>query len=693
NMPGFGKGVDNFYAPMLKLQHDYARDLLTHLNPYTKTRYVDEPAVAIIEINNENGLYREWAQGHLEDMPDPYQREFRQLWNAWLAKHYASTEAIRTAWGEREPIGAEMLKDGDFSDGFSAPWRLELNSGAEATATVANDGPQGEKAVTFHVTKSGGAVWHVQFQQGQLHFESGKPYTLTFWAKADGPSQLNVDARENHAPWMQCSSLNFAVSTAWKQYSYSFVSSITDDNARVGVSGLAARLGNYSFANFSLKPGGGIGLRDGESLGNIDVVRLSGACSGPKQKDWLSFIWDTETTYWSGMTSYLRNDLKAKPLIMGTAIGYSPSPIQAEMDIVDNHSYWMHPSFPGNPWDQENWLVGNTPMTNASDGGTLPSLAIGRVAGKPFTVTEYNHSAPNTYSSEAFLLSAAYGALQDWDGIFIFDYNCRRDDLNERKIPNIFDIDQHPTKMATLPAAAMLFRRGDVQTPKQSIVVAVSPQDIANTHRQSYTVNTYGVDWSYAMRLPVSVALGSKGKTKIPHGLTLTPQGKLQVSVNSELTWDTTVAQQGVMTANTDRSKMVIGSVLRGPFTLGNVCIAPKSNRQNWAAITMTVMEGKGFASKGKILVTATGDVENTNMKWKNADRTSVGRNWGTAPSVVEGIPAEITLPVAASRVQVWALDERGQRGQAVPVTDANGKAAFTISDQYHTLWYEVDIH
>ncbi|HEX2951145.1 MAG TPA: cellulase family glycosylhydrolase, partial [Armatimonadota bacterium] len=160
NMPGFGKGVDNFYAPMLKLQHDYARDLLTHLNPYTKTRYVDEPAVAIIEINNENGLYREWAQGHLEDMPDPYLHDFRQLWNAWLAKHYASTEAIRTAWGEREPIGAEMLKDGNYSDGFSAPWRLELNSGAEATATVANDGPQGEKAVTFHVTKSGGAVWH-----------------------------------------------------------------------------------------------------------------------------------------------------------------------------------------------------------------------------------------------------------------------------------------------------------------------------------------------------------------------------------------------------------------------------------------------------------------------------------------------------------------------------------------------------
>jgi hypothetical protein len=59
-MPDYFKGMDVFYPPIVQMQRDYARDLLTHMNPYTKTRYVDEPALAIIEINNEDGLISTW---------------------------------------------------------------------------------------------------------------------------------------------------------------------------------------------------------------------------------------------------------------------------------------------------------------------------------------------------------------------------------------------------------------------------------------------------------------------------------------------------------------------------------------------------------------------------------------------------------------------------------------------------------
>ena len=55
-MPNYDKGVDNFNPRMIELQRNYARDLLTHLNPYTKTAYVSEPCVAMVEMNNENSL-------------------------------------------------------------------------------------------------------------------------------------------------------------------------------------------------------------------------------------------------------------------------------------------------------------------------------------------------------------------------------------------------------------------------------------------------------------------------------------------------------------------------------------------------------------------------------------------------------------------------------------------------------------
>ena len=59
----FDKGLDHFMPQMIEMQHEYARDLLMHVNPYTGKSYADEPAVALIEISNEDGLIQEWSWG------------------------------------------------------------------------------------------------------------------------------------------------------------------------------------------------------------------------------------------------------------------------------------------------------------------------------------------------------------------------------------------------------------------------------------------------------------------------------------------------------------------------------------------------------------------------------------------------------------------------------------------------------
>ena len=54
-------------------------NLLTHVNPYTKTEYRNEPAIAIVEILNENGI----GQGY--NPPSKfYADELDGLYNAWL---------------------------------------------------------------------------------------------------------------------------------------------------------------------------------------------------------------------------------------------------------------------------------------------------------------------------------------------------------------------------------------------------------------------------------------------------------------------------------------------------------------------------------------------------------------------------------------------------------------------------------
>lgn len=63
--PSRDKGLDNFEPRMIELQKEYARKLLTHVNPYTGLAYTDDPCVAMVEINNENALFRQFFSGKI----------------------------------------------------------------------------------------------------------------------------------------------------------------------------------------------------------------------------------------------------------------------------------------------------------------------------------------------------------------------------------------------------------------------------------------------------------------------------------------------------------------------------------------------------------------------------------------------------------------------------------------------------
>lgn len=76
------KGTSLFDTRLIELQKQYARQLLTHTNPYTGHAYTDDPAVAIVEINNENAI------GVGFRAPSAfYQTEVTAIYNGWLARH------------------------------------------------------------------------------------------------------------------------------------------------------------------------------------------------------------------------------------------------------------------------------------------------------------------------------------------------------------------------------------------------------------------------------------------------------------------------------------------------------------------------------------------------------------------------------------------------------------------------------
>ena len=161
-----------------------------------------------------------------------------------------------------------------------------------------------------------------------------------------------------------------------------------------------------------------------------------------------------------------------------------------------------------------------------------------------------------------------------------------------------------------------------------------------------------------------------------------------------------------MVTVNTPRSKLVIGYGGGITFPLGEVIVQPQMTaQQGFGVWAVTALDGMAAIGQAKRLaIVALGYAHNTGAGWKRyPDRRiagpppegtnlTLGREWGEPPILVEGVPARITLPATSAKVQVWALDARGQRQTALEVRAVNGRPVVDIGPAYRTLWYEVAI-
>ncbi|MFQ6097626.1 MAG: beta-galactosidase, partial [Armatimonadota bacterium] len=100
--PLLGRGAKPyavFDETLISLQKRYAKALLVdHVNPYTGLSYADDPTVCMVELCDENGLFKRLAD--LPSLREPYRTRLRRRWNEWLARRYETTEALRAAWAD-----------------------------------------------------------------------------------------------------------------------------------------------------------------------------------------------------------------------------------------------------------------------------------------------------------------------------------------------------------------------------------------------------------------------------------------------------------------------------------------------------------------------------------------------------------------------------------------------------------------
>lgn len=113
-------------APKLwELRNQVLVELLTHKNSYTGLRYADDPALAVVEMNNEESIFFWNPLGELAS-PTPkkwvrHAQQLREMFAAWTKARYQSDAELKNAWGqlrEGDSISARELK-------LMSPWEVD----------------------------------------------------------------------------------------------------------------------------------------------------------------------------------------------------------------------------------------------------------------------------------------------------------------------------------------------------------------------------------------------------------------------------------------------------------------------------------------------------------------------------------------------------------------------------------------
>ena len=351
------------------------------------------------------------------------------------------------------------------------------------------------------------------------------------------------------------------------------------------------------------------------------------------------------------------------------------------MDFVDAHAYWDHPHFPRRQWDMKDWEIKNKPMVDDPAGATLWGLAATRVRGKPFTVTEYNHAAPNEWQAECVPMIVAYAALQDWDAVFLFDYSGNAN-YRKQQTENFFSIEGNAAKMAPLPLAARAFLTGDLQPLAGSLVVQPEPREMLDTasryffQQWPFLRDVAHVKWEDALTNRLSVWFVTK------------PLGPNTRPADGRIRWTAAGPGTGRFVVADPAAAVFVGFAKGDvPVDLGPAVKLTKLDSPFATIQLVPAQPGKTIADADRLLISAVARQQNTDQKW-DEKRTGLSDRWGKPPERVEVVRGE--LSIATTRpAEVWALGPDGKRTRQIPAAVKDGRLTVPLGAE-PTLWYEV---
>lgn len=377
------------------------------------------------------------------------------------------------------------------------------------------------------------------------------------------------------------------------------------------------------------------------------------------------FLNDLERRFDVDMIQHLR-DLGVKVPIATTSSwgldGLSSLPALTSGDVIDVHSYGGSGQLEKNP------------LTTA---GIIDWIAAGQVTGKPLTVTEWNNEpfpAPDRHSLPLYVAGTA--SHQGWDALMQYAYS--QEPLSGAWVTaGNWHSYNDPALLATLPAAALLYRRGDVSEANTTYVFAPTPATLFNqsiTPANSALLRTAMEKGKLQIAMPQTPELPwlQTGPVASNAQVFHDPDQSLLDANASEATTDTGELKrnwkQGIYTINTPRTQLASGWIGGESISLGNIQVQAKT--ANASVVVQSLSDAPLGKSEDLMISLGTRAIPKEDEK---------------TPFYVEPLEGTLTIQAPAG----LTLFTQGTLAQLkkLPTTYANGRYTITFDGVQASNW------
>ena len=697
------KYVTLFNQKIIDLQKDFAQKTIGHVNPYTNLSYADDPAMATLELTNENSMFNGWLGwqgdfifGDVTGGIGPfYSNELDTMFNKWLAKKYENDSTLSTAWqGGEGGTSTELIKNGSFEQNLTSwgPWinTAEVQGTFTIDNTIAKDGAKSLKA---NVTKTGDYGWYFQIKTNNFSVKKNASYKLSFYARGDVEKELYMDIMENDT-WKYISGPAFTTTADWKRYEIFFTSSFQSNKAIVQFN-FGKQTGTFWLDSVSVTETYGTGLEDGESLTAKNIKRTKNSAIGKYSKqrvgDNAAFYFDIEKNYTNDLSGFLKNDLGVKCPVTFTNNYYGLASIysQSQADYMDFHQYWDHPNFP-NGWSDINFTMQNKSILLNPEGSTINKMSHTKVKNMPHVLSEYNHPYPYIFQTEMPSLLFAYGSFFDLDGIMYHAYYDYMNRYSQRYQDMFFDVAMQPVVMTQM-LLALPYRMKTIQKAKTFMEVKYKTEDVFNNTKifqDNEIINVENVEYGTSFLQHGFRHSSFEADSTTVTGMITNP-GKVVTSDTDELKWD---GNQGVFTVNSPYWQGATGYLGGKTIDLENIIISDvtSTDNLNFASIQLISLDSLPILQSKKMILLTSARLENEGLRW-NDTKTALVSAGGTR-ALCEPVQATITFKSSSSdSLSTYMLSQTGIRADSLLVTQSGESAKFSINK--NTLWYEISNH